>query len=224
MPEDTTTPTGEATPAVTAPTAPQPQAGNTTPAEPQAGEPQSNEPISLEEAKKLRSEAQALRKREKDIAAQLKAYQDKEQAERDAQLSEVERAKKQYADLQARHEQEVANYRERLVRYEVERTALSLNIVDPDAAARLIDWSELEFDEDGTPRNARKLLEQLVKAKPYLIKAEPPQQAAPTPAQSAPTPPVPAVPAMNPGRAQITPPSQLPTGRIPSLSEAYQRP
>ena len=63
-----------------------------------------NEPISLDEAKKLRQEAASLRKREKDVLAQLKAYQDKEQATKDAELSEVERVNKQYADLQEQQE------------------------------------------------------------------------------------------------------------------------
>lgn len=218
MAEETTTPTGEETLAVSPSTAPTPQAGTTTPSEPQAGETQ-QEIISLEEAKKLRSEAQNLRKR-------LKGYEDAERTAQEAQMSELDRTKKQYADLQAQHEREVADLRDRIVRYEVERTALSLNIVDPDAAARLIDWSSLEFDEDSTPKNAKKLLEALVKAKPYLIKQQEQPQGtpAPTPAQSASTGQVvPALPGMNPGRAQITPPSQIPTGKIPSLSEVYQQ-
>ncbi len=212
--------TGGSTPATSPPagdggSTPQPQAGNTTTGEPPAGEPQS-EPMSLEEARKLRSEAQALRKREKDIAAQLKAYQDKEQAERDAQLSELEREKKSRAELQARYEQEVAAMRERLVRYAVESAATKLSIVDPDAAAKLIDWSELEFDEDGTPKNAEKLLTALIKAKPWLVAVQ--QQGQPVTAAQ--TPQAPAVPAMNPGRTSITPPSQQP-GKIPTIAEAF---
>lgn len=223
MAEDPTTPA--APQAGTEPVAPQPQAGNTTPGEPQAGEPQSLETISLDEARKLRSEAQNLRKREKDILAQLKTYQDAEQAQKDAQLSELEREKKQRAEIQSRYESEVRGYQERLVRYEVERQASKLGIIDPDAAARLIDWSELEFDEDGTPKNAEKLLAALVKQRPYLVPATSQQQAPASPAQSAQPTPAAALPAFNnqqQGRTSIPAPGSAPTsGRAMSVAEAY---
>src|SRR5947209_5684008 len=97
MSEDTTT---VAEPQAGEPTAPQPQAGNTTPTEPQAGESHNTaEQISLDEARKLRSEANNLRKR-------LKAFEDAEQAARDAQLSEVERVKKLHADAEAKIKQQ----------------------------------------------------------------------------------------------------------------------
>lgn len=211
------TTTGTEPQAGNAPDAHQPQAGNTTPPEPQAGEGQHSETLSLEEAKKLRSEAQNLRKR-------LKSYEDAEQQSRDAQLSETERLKKQHADLQAKYDTEVRQMQERVIRYEVQAQAHKIGIIDPDAAVRLLDWSDLEYDEDGTPNNAEKLLKELLKNKPYLKAPEPAQQQAetPNPAQPAAQQRPPAVPAMNPGRTQIASPTQTPPGqkpRIPRFSD-----
>ena len=123
------------------------------------------EPITLEEARRLRSEGQALRKR-------LKAFEDAQAQAEAAKLTEQERLQKHAADLQSKYDADTAALTERIVRYEVERQASKLNIVDPDAAAKLIDWSSLEYDEDGTPTNAETLLKDLLKARPWLASTQ----------------------------------------------------
>lgn len=147
----------------------------------------------------------------------LSGYEEAEKKAAEAQLSEIERVNKKHSDLRAEYDAYVRMTHERLVRYEVERQAAKLNIIDPDAAAKLLDWSQLEYDEEGTPKNAQKLLEQLVKNKPYLVPA-PTQQEPETPAQtvgrSAPT-----IPAMNPGRTSIAAPGTTPPSKIPRLSD-----
>src|SRR5437660_11568140 len=77
------------------------------------------ETITLEEARKLRSEAQALRKR-------MKAFEDAEQAAKDASLGEVERINKQYAALQEQHETLAAELLEARVYQDVARHAAKL--------------------------------------------------------------------------------------------------
>jgi hypothetical protein len=181
-------------------TTPQPQAG-TPSTEPQAGESQT---ISLEEAKKLRSEAQNLRKR-------MKAYEDAERQVQEAQLSETERLKKQHSDLQAQHDTYTRQMQERIVRYEVERQATQLGIIDPDAAVRLLDWSELEYDEQGTPTNTEKLLQALIKKRTYLA----PSAQQETPARVG----APVIPAMNPGRSTLSAPNSLPPGKHMTLKD-----
>lgn len=215
MADNETLASPQADEAPTTASTPAPAATNTP--EPQAGEGKETT-ISLEEARKLRSEAANLRKR-------LKGYEDAEQAARDAQLSEVERSQKQLADLQAKYDAYSKTTQERIVRYEVERAAAKLNIIDPEAAATLLNRAELEFDDDGTPTNATKLLERLIKNKPYLA---PPAQA-PAPASPAQTaepakPAAPAIPAMNPGRATIQTPGTASPGRIPRLEDVFTRP
>lgn len=46
--------------------------------------------------------------------------------------------------------------------------AQKLNIVDPDAAYRLLDTSSLEFDDSGQPKDIEKALKTLLANKPYL--------------------------------------------------------
>lgn len=209
----TTPPAGEPV----APTTPTPAPAATHTPDAQAAD--GSEYISLDEARKLRSEAANLRKR-------MKAFEDAEQAARDAQLSEVERTKKQHADLQAEHETYRRTAQERIVRYEVAMQAQKLGIIHPDAAAKLLDWSELEYDEDGTPKNADKLLEKLLKTMPYLARANEPATPAPTqPTQATPAPVTPTIPAMNPGRSSFNAAANAPKpGVKPSWNDVYKRP
>ena len=197
-----------ATPAV-APGNSTPAPAATNPPELQAGDGQ--EQISLEEARKLRKEAASLRSR-------LKGYEDKDAADAAAKLSETERLQQQHAKLQADHDTAVRQYQERLVRYEVEKQALKAG-VRPEAAedvAKLLDWSELEFDGDGLPKNAEDVLKKLLKNKPYLT---PQSQEAP-PNSSPAQPGTPTIPAMNPGRSSIpSPTNKLPPGQRYKLSD-----
>jgi len=206
MADDTTSGAAQAAASVT-PTA---QAATITSPDAQAADGNS-EPISLEAARKLRSEAEALRKR-------LKAYEDAEQAKKDAQLSEVERMNKQYADLKEQHETLAAELLEARVYQDVARHAAKLNFILPaDMLAKLLlnDLDAIEF-EDGKPKNIETLLQNLAKSTPEIVKtAQQDQQQQ----QRAP-----AVPAMNPGRSSIASPGQNQPGRIPSWNEVYKRP
>jgi hypothetical protein len=196
-------PTSGAAPAVTSVTTPAPAATITSP-EPQAGDGNTDH-ISLDEARKLRSEAQALRKR-------LKAFEDAEQAAKDAQLGEVERLNKQAAALQEQHDTMAAQLAESLVRQEVADHISKFNFaISAKTVANLLllDFDAIEF-EDGKPTNVEKLLEKLAKAEPDIVKQE-----AGAPAQSG----VPSLPAMNPGRSTITQPGQQQPGRIPRLTD-----
>jgi hypothetical protein len=197
--------TNETTPAATPAVTPgsTPAQAATNPPELQAGDGQ-QEPLSLEEAKKLRKEAQALRTR-------LKNYEEAEAAAAAAKLSESERLQQQYAKLQADHDAATRQYQEQLTQLLVEREAAKLG-VRPEAiedVVRLLDWAELQHDDSGKPTNAGELIAKLLKNKPYLA-ATPP-----TPAQ----PGTPTLPAMNPGRASIPSPGQLPPGQRPKLSD-----
>lgn len=100
-----------------------------------------------------------------DAAAKLKTLED-------AQLSEADKLKKQAEEATGKVTAAEARVRETLTRMEIERTARRLNIVDEDAAFRLLDASAIQYGEDGAPKNVQTLLEALVKAKPYLVGAE----------------------------------------------------
>lgn len=126
-------------------------------------------PLSADEYERKLAEAN------KEAAANrvaLKKYQEAEEAAKLATLTEQERLAKHANDLQAKYDADTSALTERIVRYEVERQASKLGIVDPDAAAKLIDWSALEYDEDGTPTNAETLLKDLLKARPWLANTQ----------------------------------------------------
>lgn len=132
-----------------------------------AGQEQANgaEMMSLDEARKLRREAQNLRKRMAEIDKQA-------EERRQAELSEVERATQRASTL----EQELAAMRkqitERTVRYEVMLRASEMSVVDPEAAVKLLDLDGLEAGDDGMPDGNAidKALKALLKSKPYLVK------------------------------------------------------
>jgi hypothetical protein len=151
-------------------------------------------PISLEEAKKLRTAEASLRKR-------LKAYEDAEQHQKDAALSDVQKATKRAEELEQKYQQE----RKQRIDALVQLAASKKDIIDPDLAALAI-TPQLEFDDQGMPTNLDQLLDNLLKNKPYLAKA------AQTPTASAPQ-----FTANNPGRTAINQPGQTPQGRRPTL-------
>lgn len=125
------------------------------------------ETMSLDEARKLRREAQGLRKRLAEL--------EKGEADRKAAaLSEAERA----TQAAQAGQQELARLREEhrtaVIRYEVMLLASKLNVVDPDAAVRLLDLQAVETAEDGAldAKGIEAALRALLKAKPYLVRAE----------------------------------------------------
>ncbi len=157
----------------------QPQAGTPPPtpsAVPVASQADTAESISLEEAKKLRSEANSLRRRLNELEA-------KQKQEDDAKLSEHERLQKKVASLEAERQQHQTERRELLTRSAIERQARVLNIVDEDAAYRLLDLGTLEFNDAGEPTNVEKALKKLIEAKPYLVAADQSTPGSRTPTQ-----------------------------------------
>lgn len=121
-----------------------------------------------------------------DLKAQIEAEK----------LSEKEKLEKQLATLQTQHNEAIRTAQERTINYEVRLQAAQLGIADPNDAVKLLDWSEIEYDDNGLPTNVQDLLSALLKAKPYL-KA---QQSKPTPTSGG---------ATNPSRSQSTAPQAL---------------
>jgi len=143
----------------------------------------------------------------------LAEYEAKEQAIRDAQLSEAEKANKARAELEQRNQ----HLQKQLVASKVREAASSMGIINPKIAASAIE-QELEYGDDGMPTNLEDSLKRLVKENPYLVpqKVEAPVvPAASTPvAANAPT-----IPAMTPGRSTIVPPNAVKPGTYPRLDQ-----
>lgn len=115
----------------------------------------------LDALKKVRQEAA-------DSRRKLQAYEKAKQEQDERDLSELQKAQKRLTQLEADHQTLTTAAQSRALRYEVQLSAAKLGIVDPDAAARLLDNSELTFAEDGSPTNVESLLKALVKARPWL--------------------------------------------------------
>lgn len=134
-------------------------------AQPQAGDPESQadkgpeqpatETMSLDEARKLRAEANSLRKRLKEAE------------ERD--LTEAQRSQKELDDLRKARDGWETERREMQLQMHVADTATRLAFVNPTVAYRLIDRDAVEYDDNGTPRNTEKLLQKLAESEPYLV-------------------------------------------------------
>ena len=134
--------------------------------EPTAGQepagPEPGERFDPEYVRKLRAESASYRARLRELEAASKAAED-------AKLSEQERLSKRVAELEASASEQSRLLQERVLRYEVQLQAARLNIVDPDAALKLLDLSTIEYDPEGNPQDVDRALKALLKEKPYLV-------------------------------------------------------
>lgn len=154
-----------ATGAQAAPEAQPPAGDSEAQAATEAGESSSQpESISLEEAKKLRSEAKSLRTR-------LKAFEDAEATRTEADKSAEQRAADRITALETELEAERSARRAMTLQQTAVSTARRLGFRDPELAARLIQAEDVEFGDDGTPQNVEKLLGGISKEYPNLIGA-----------------------------------------------------
>ncbi len=126
---------------------------------------------------------QAAEKTQRNRLAQLEAAAKRDA---DAKLSEQERLAARVAELETDRQARERQTQERILAYEIKLQAAALSLVDPDAAVKLLDWSQVEYDASGAPTNLDKALRDLVKDKPYLVSpAAGPQGASGPPATPA---------------------------------------
>ncbi len=121
----------------------------------------------------------AAEKASKAQAKELEALRAKVTEQEQAQLSAAERAELKAQDAEARAKAAEARAKSIALRASVERHAHRLNIVDDDAAFRLLDLSAIEYDAEGEPSNVESLLKDLTKAKPYLVAVADPRTGIP---------------------------------------------
>lgn len=175
--------------------------------------------LSLEEAMKRIAELEHAHKNateERDRhRKKLTSYEEAEKKTQEAQLTEIELAKKRDAERQEQLESIAAELAEARVRQDVADLAGKFNFtISAKTLANLLltDFDAIEF-ENGRPTNIEKLLDKLAKAEPDLVKAQDATQQRP-----------PTVPAMNPGRSSIQSPGTGTPRQIPSWNEVYKRP
>ncbi len=109
------------------------------------------------ELAKVRSEAAENRVAKREL--------EKLQRER---MSKEEQLAADLATAQKERDTLIATQRSVTLAYETKLQAAALGIIDPDVAVKLLDASQIEYADDGTPKNLAKLLQALLAAKPYL--------------------------------------------------------
>ena len=93
--------------------------------------------------------------------------QAKRQAE-EAQKSEMQKLQERAAELEKQLADAAEKQKALMTQNDIAAKAAKLGIVDPDAAYKLLNRSELEYGDDGAPTNTETLLVALLKEKPYL--------------------------------------------------------
>ncbi len=111
--------------------------------------------------KKLRAEAAENRRKFREVEQALRQLEE-------AKLSETEKLQKRLVELEKQLAEYERERQERTLKYETMLAASRLGIVDPEAAYKLLDLAEIDFDEDGRPRNIEKALRDLLAKRPYL--------------------------------------------------------
>lgn len=97
-----------------------------------------------------------------------------EKAAEAAATAGMSEAEKQAAEARKLTEQNAALQRQlqdQIIRGTALEAATRLGYRNPDVAYRLLDRAQLEFNDEGAPKNVEKLLRELLAAEPYLAKA-----------------------------------------------------
>jgi cobalamin biosynthesis protein CobT len=116
------------------------------------------------ELAKTRREAASYRKRAKELDEAV-------EAQRLAEMSEVERLREELAKATELLDAERTTARETRLSAEIQSAATKLGAVDPDAVERLLDRDQL-VSEDGTPEGVDDAVRSLLDEKPYLRKRQ----------------------------------------------------
>lgn len=117
----------------------------------------------------------ALRKANREAAANRKRLEELEQAEQDrqqAELSEAERWKKKAEETERQLAEVTSRQRQLAIRHAVEMAAQRMNFHDAADALSLADLSSVEVADDGSISGVDEALKALAKAKPHLIKSQ----------------------------------------------------
>lgn len=129
---------------------------------------------SMEDSELARARAEAAKHRTelRDTKKHLQELEQKLKERDDAEKTELQKATEKSTVLEA----QIAKAEEKVRRLNIQNAvvtkAMKLDIVDPDAAFRLLDIDAVEFDGD-TPSNIEDLLTKLVEDKPYLVSKAP---------------------------------------------------
>lgn len=88
--------------------------------------------------------------------------------EEKAKLTGQEQVAAELEELREAEQQWAVERAELTIEREIGRLGPKLGILDPEVTAALIDWDDLEFDDDGKPTNVEDVVRALIAKKPML--------------------------------------------------------
>lgn len=95
------------------------------------------------------------------------------EAEKRGEYEKVIAKERERADAEKKRADDVEDAaRRRILQSEIRSVAVELRFANPSVAYRLIDATQVEFDEAGEPKNVKALLEKLAKDEPYLVASD----------------------------------------------------
>lgn len=115
------------------------------------------------------------RKKQEDAAAKAQADAEKKALEEQGKHKELaDKATKEAEQSKAARETAEASLKAERIRFAVILKANDLKFADAEDAFKMLDFSDVEIDDQGKPKAEMitKKLEELAKAKPYLVKAD----------------------------------------------------
>jgi hypothetical protein len=131
----------------------------------------------LERLKSSLKRANAEAKEHREKATELARFKEQTEAEKlsdsEKQTLAQKKLEQQLAEHQAQNNALVRELQESRINNEVFKQASKLNIIDIDAASKLIDGSRIEYDDNGNPTNIDALLKDLVKQRSWLVGKQP---------------------------------------------------
>jgi len=99
---------------------------------------------------------------------ELEALVQAKNAAKEAEMSELQKLQEHAAQLEKQLADAAEKQKALMTQSDITAKAAKLGIIDPDAAYKLLNRSELEYGDDGAPTNTETLLVALLKEKPYL--------------------------------------------------------
>lgn len=141
-----------------------PQAGTPSQVDSGASQAEARETLSLEEAKKLRTEAQSLRKQIRDLEA-------KNQAHEQSKLSAEERLQARIKELEKTEAEARERLRDLTIRGSLTDAGAKVGAIRPAVLYRLVDTDDLVFADDGSLKNADLLVGNLKRQYPELFRS-----------------------------------------------------
>lgn len=147
-------------------------------AKPQAGDPPAQaadaQPEGSADNEGPPADLAVLQRELKEARREAAQYRTKVRTYEDAQKTETERNAERIAELEQKLAASETRAQEQRLQMASFAAARKLGFRNPEIAHRLLNGADVEFAEDGSPRNVETLLAAIAKAEPYLVASQTP--------------------------------------------------